>query len=144
MSEKKVIKSKKKTGRKEKITFTPRLLKQMEEFGAKGLRIGQIGDLLGVSRTTWADYRKLHSEIDIAYNVGKANCVSGLISTLMTYAKDSGRKDSGAIAFKLLDRVENSVRGNEETDKEVVVPTVVNIVLEDRSREDIKIEKEVE
>ena len=144
MSEKKVIKSKKKVGKKDTIPCTPRLLKQIEEFGSKGLRIGQIGDILGLSKNSWIRYRKRHPEIDTAYNVGKSNCVLGLVDILMDYASDKKRPDSGTLAFKLLDRVESSVTKLEETDKEVVVPTVVNIVLEDRSREDIKIEKEVE
>ena len=132
---------KKKPTRKTKITITPTLLKQIQQFAHNGMRIQEIGSILGYTKTGWFDFRKRNDEIDTAYNVGKNEGVNVLQRALMRRALDDGRKDSGALALKMVDMLRDEMV---KEDSDVVkTPTTVNIVLETRTREEIEAEAEV-
>jgi len=125
--------------------LTPKQLMFIDIFENNATNISQACKKVGINRATYYDWVDKSDTFKKRIDEAKEGMIDFAESMLFKNMK-AGNPTSIIFFLKTKGRSRGYVEYNDQTEesKDEVVPTVVNIVLEDRSREDIKIEKEVE
>ncbi len=109
----------------------------IEASSKLGLNQGEIGLVLGYAKETMSRKMKVDATAQSLYSIGRGNFKSQLMSRVYTRAMDSERKDCMDASKFLINRIDAQELREDGVTVDTREPTVVNITMETRSREEI-------